>query len=1157
MSERTTLASVDIDVAARTDSLDAGFRAATRKAETAAAGMAKAVRDGSTPSAGDMQAKGSQAAERLLAGLQATYQTEVSAAREQLFNGLIKPAEFEKRAKGAAVNFNNGLKEGLRDGARGDMAPEVRQKLIGEFKESGRQAGNGFMDRVKGAFLSWKTAIAGIVALVVRGFAKAYYEIGTGAEETASKFSTVFGRETAQAQAYLDEYARQLGLTNKAGQDLLATQAAIAQGMGMGRKASREFSEEVMRLAGDLSSFHNRTVEEVMGKLQSSMTGMHVPLKDLGIIITDTEVQARALAMTGKRLAGELTQADKAAATLALVTQKAGVAVGDLERTFGSTANTGRRVSAIFGQMKEDIAVGMVPVFGELLAIVEGNAGAFEWFGRTVKREMERIADVIVGVKILINEFNGWLLSIPHNTRASIAEGLGILGGWLDSAAELLNKIPGVNIESGLGARMRAHAATVKAETDRELAHIRAAVDEMNALDMARRLGAVGTGESALPDFSDDEAGAAAREAAAKAAEELARKQAALQERLLGELARLTADTTQEAIRQLGRFEAEWVEAFGRMDAATRAHFDRLRANIEAGGALDAFQRQLRDIGEMEPGAGMRDALDDVATAIRAAREDLEQGSIMWEQYGELLRRVEQQSQGLSIVALTGGLQAEYAREMARLRIDLARGVVDDKAFGEAGKHAARAFNAGILEVLAAGGHDEATVQALSGLLKGDAAGDDRAAKLREQARSIEENARAAVQFANAVGLVNSESAQALNTIISLAGGIARVAGGDLSALPGVLANAGSMLAQMFGGGGGKAAKERADILDRNTDALRQLTRELEGFRATANVIGNARDALAAATTQGLLADRSGIHRERYDDFHKLVATLQRFGMTLADLDDLAARYGIRIRDASGNLIAGGLRDLDAALAKAAQGLVGFRDTVDEQRAAAELEADIRNEASTATARLQRELALLAQFAPEMFAQFFAGIDTSTPEGRTAMREAMLALFEAFRDGTLELEGMTREEFLAVLRNIEGALDAGAGGVVSREQTRLSVSITEIQANELLRIQSTQLHYIAEYLPAIYRALGGTEALLAPGGATAGGPVDVRVDMAGMQITIHAAGAVGDADAMREGGRAAGEGFGEGFGQRLRAAWRGAGASNAARVPVDAGGGAR
>ena len=42
---------------------------------------------------------------------------------------------------------------------------------------------------------------------------------------------------------------------------------------------------------------------------------------------------------TGKKLAKQLTQEDKVMATLALITEKAGVQIGDLERINNSAAN--------------------------------------------------------------------------------------------------------------------------------------------------------------------------------------------------------------------------------------------------------------------------------------------------------------------------------------------------------------------------------------------------------------------------------------------------------------------------------------------------------------------------------------------------------------------------------------------------------------------------------------------------------------------------------------------------------------------------------------------------------------------------------------------------------------------------------------------------
>jgi len=101
-------------------------------------------------------------------------------------------------------------------------------------------------------------------------------------------------------------------------------------------------------------------------------------LKRLGIVIKETDVQQRALADSGKTVAKTLTAQEKATATLALISEKAGVAVGDLDRTQGSAANVARRLAAQFKEIRNAIATALMPAFQQILDRLAGSKDQFD-----------------------------------------------------------------------------------------------------------------------------------------------------------------------------------------------------------------------------------------------------------------------------------------------------------------------------------------------------------------------------------------------------------------------------------------------------------------------------------------------------------------------------------------------------------------------------------------------------------------------------------------------------------------------------------------------------------------------------------------------------------------------------------------------------------
>lgn len=210
--------------------------------------------------------------------------------------------------------------------------------------------------------------------------AKRTFELGASVEETGSKFRTVFGESSVELDRFLDNFANLAGLSQTQAREVLATTGSIVQGMGLAQEASAAYSREVVKLAGDLSSFNNVPVAETARAIQSAVTGERESLKRLGIVILETDVQKRSLALTGKRAVEQLTQEEKAVATLALISERAGVAVGDLARTQDSAANRARRLSAGFRDIREALAAALLPVFNVLMGEIENLLGGTATF---------------------------------------------------------------------------------------------------------------------------------------------------------------------------------------------------------------------------------------------------------------------------------------------------------------------------------------------------------------------------------------------------------------------------------------------------------------------------------------------------------------------------------------------------------------------------------------------------------------------------------------------------------------------------------------------------------------------------------------------------------------------------------------------------------
>ena len=250
---------------------------------------------------------------------------------------------------------------------------------IKKFRRGVRKVGPA-LGKVGGALKTMaSTAVKAAAALAgIAWGAKKIFDLGASIEETGSKFATVFGPEaSAEVSAFLDNFAAKAGLTINEAKGLVSTTGAIAQGLGFSQKASGAFAMEITKLAGDLSSFNNLPTEQVLMGINSALTGEREQMKQLGVVILEADVISKAFAQTGKDVAKSLTQQEKATATLALITERAGVAIGDLNRTQGSAANVAKRLTANFKEIRDAIATALMPAFQNILESLEKNEQKF------------------------------------------------------------------------------------------------------------------------------------------------------------------------------------------------------------------------------------------------------------------------------------------------------------------------------------------------------------------------------------------------------------------------------------------------------------------------------------------------------------------------------------------------------------------------------------------------------------------------------------------------------------------------------------------------------------------------------------------------------------------------------------------------------------
>ena len=266
-----------------------------------------------------------------------------------------------------------------------------------DFKE-GLSGAEGSLKRFGGKMTSaGKSLTVGLTAPLAAS-AVALVKFGSDLEEEESKFNTVFGNMAGEAEAWAKTQARTIGRGVVDTKNQLADYAVVLQGLGYPTNEALEFSKTLAKTSADLGSFHNKAEDYTKQALLGALTGEREMLKSMGIVLQEAEVQMRAMAMTGKENAASLTAQDKAAASMQLVIEKAGVAIGDAERTAGGFANQLKALTGEFMDAAKELGKELLPV---ALEFVQWAREAIQWFtdlDASTKRWILAIAGIAAAI---------------------------------------------------------------------------------------------------------------------------------------------------------------------------------------------------------------------------------------------------------------------------------------------------------------------------------------------------------------------------------------------------------------------------------------------------------------------------------------------------------------------------------------------------------------------------------------------------------------------------------------------------------------------------------------------------------------------------------------------------------------------------------------
>lgn len=203
---------------------------------------------------------------------------------------------------------------------------------------------------------------AGLTALGVSAIGAA-----SDLAEAQNKVEVAFGKSADYVKQFGETTLDQFGIARGTALDMAALFGDMATSMGLTQGEAAKMSTSLVGLAGDLASFKNIGLDQASNALKGIFTGESESLKSLGIVMTQTNLDAYALANGFNKTTKEMTEAEKVQLRYAYIMDKTKNAQGDFANTSDGTANSIRTFKEAVKELQEEIGENLLPAITPII----------------------------------------------------------------------------------------------------------------------------------------------------------------------------------------------------------------------------------------------------------------------------------------------------------------------------------------------------------------------------------------------------------------------------------------------------------------------------------------------------------------------------------------------------------------------------------------------------------------------------------------------------------------------------------------------------------------------------------------------------------------------------------------------------------------------
>lgn len=263
-----------------------------------------------------------------------------------------------------------------------EMATKSTKDLGNEFEQVGKKGKQSFKE-IDDGLNNLQSALGDLASTIglsfgldsLIDFGKEAIGLASDIQEVQNVVDTSFGEMSSRVEEFAETSIESFGMSELTAKQTAGRFMSMSTALGLAQEQAADMALTVTGLTGDMASFYNVSQDVASTALASIWTGETESLKQFGIVMTQTNLEAYALSQGISKTWNEMTQAEQVQLRYNYVMEQTALAQGDFIKTQDSWANQQRILSestdALAASIGQGLMESLTPLQGIIVDIVQ------------------------------------------------------------------------------------------------------------------------------------------------------------------------------------------------------------------------------------------------------------------------------------------------------------------------------------------------------------------------------------------------------------------------------------------------------------------------------------------------------------------------------------------------------------------------------------------------------------------------------------------------------------------------------------------------------------------------------------------------------------------------------------------------------------------